>query len=172
MKIDLNMMSILQEQKTIHLWWRMTNVGGIAMLAEPLHYYRIHENQITQKYTAKDKKILEDFILIRMHNLKIELTEEERIVFLNYCCGEYKKFSEEEIRCFIDILSRIIINNKETKYFEQTSLKEVCGLAITYLINNSAVDKENWEKCYKYAVHKQIYSYIMRMKLFYHKKFR
>lgn len=155
-----------------HLWWRMTNVGGIAMLAEPLHYYRIHENQITQKYTAKDKKILEDFILIRMHNLKIELTEEERIVFLNYCCGEYKKFSEEEIRCFIDILSRIIINNKETKYFEQTSLKEVCGLAITYLINNSAVDKENWEKCYKYAVHKQIYSYIMRMKLFYHKKFR
>lgn len=155
-----------------HLWWRMANVGKIAMIDEPLHYYRIHENQITQKYTEKDKEILENFILVRMHNLKIELTEKEIKVFLNYCCGEYKKFFEEEIKCFIDILSQIIRNNKENKYFEQTSLKEVCGLAVTYLINNSAIDKLDWKKCYKYAVHKRIYPYIMRMKLFYHKKFR
>lgn len=155
-----------------HLWWRIAGVGKIAMIIEPLHYYRIHENQITQKYTEKDKKILEKFIDIRMSDLKIELTEGERKVFLTYCCGEYKNFFEEDIKCFIDILSRIIRDNKENQYFEQTSLKEVCGLAVTYLITNSAVNKEKWKKCYKYAVNKQIYSYIMRMKLFYHKEFR
>lgn len=155
-----------------HLWWRIAGVGKIAMIIEPLHYYRIHENQITQKYTEKDKKILEKFIDIRMSDLKIELTEEERKVFLTYCCGEYKKFFEEEIKCFIDILSRIISNNKENKYFEQVFLKEVCGLAVTYLINHSAVDKLDWKKCYKYAVRRQIYPYMMRMKLFYHKTFR
>lgn len=155
-----------------HLWWRIAQIGKIETLTEILHEYRIHENQITQKYTEKDKKILENFIIIRMNDLKITLTETERKVFLNYCCGEYNPFFEEEINCFIDILSRVIKNNQENKYFRQTSLKEACGQAVTCLISNSSIGKLNWKKCYKYAVRKKIYPYDMRMKLFYHKTFR
>ncbi len=154
-----------------HLWWRMAEVAKISTLGEPLHYYRIHENQITQQYTEKDRKILEDILVMKMNVLDVELNEEEKNVFLDYCCGNYKSFSEEKIKRFADILAIIIRKNSKKAYFKQKFLKEVCGLAVTYVIDNANLDKEEGRKCYNYAVSKKIYPLIMRIKLLYHRKF-
>lgn len=154
------------------LWWDIVQVSRIGCLPEPLHCYRIHPDQITQVKDEKYKKLLSDMLDVRMNTMNVSLSETEKESFLTYCMGDYQNFTETKMTKYIDLLDRIIKKNKETAFFNQNRLREVCSLSVTYALNNSKLSENTRKKLYEDAISKGIYPIIMRAKLFVHGTFR
>lgn len=154
------------------MWWQIVRVSRLKTIPDVLHCYRIHPNQVTQKKDEEYHKLLLRMLDVRMETLGVVLSSDEKDIFLLYCMGKYQHFTHEKMHIYIDVLAKIIEGNKASAFFTDKALHEVCGLSVTYALNNSLLSDTQKKECYKYAVKKKVYSKIMRFKLFVHRLLR
>lgn len=150
------------------LWWEISKRSDISTISEDLVYYRSHGNQITKKNNGETRKVSEKLLMYRLKDLEMDFGSEEMQCLLSYCRNETEKFSLKTSFVFIEALSKIIQNNNQTNYFDNDSLRKVCGLAVTYVIFNSQIEKRNRKMIYYYAMKKRIYPFMMGIKSFYY----
>lgn len=151
------------------LWWQIASVSKIMTIPDILHCYRIHANQVTQVKDEQYKNLLMKMIELRLYKLKLSLTSYEKEIFLIYCLGDFAKFDREKMHVYIDIIIKILENNQRNPFFEQKELKNVVALSVTFANNNSEMTDREKKDLYQYAVHKHVYPFSMRLKLFAHK---
>lgn len=151
------------------MWWKLSQKTQIATLPDILLNYRIHKSQITHDKGEKHKMLMDKMLTERFSDMHYQPSLEGRKALLQYCVGDYNKYSPDTLKHLIDILSDILKWNKKSTFFDGKSLQEVCSLAVLYSMNQSAFNQIDEKKTYKYAVQQGIFSYLMRMKVLYHK---
>lgn len=151
------------------LWWQIASVSKIVTIPDVLHCYRIHPNQVTQVKNDAYKDLLMRMLELRLRTLKISLSDYEKECFLIYCMGNFKEFDQKKLHTYIDVLSKILNHNRKEPFFNQKSLQEVSALSVTYAKDNSCMTSKEKDECYQYAIQKDIYPVIMRIKLLAHK---
>ena len=170
--LDENNLRYKEEYKgaeDYELWWQISSVSKIMTIPDVLHFYRIHPDQVTQIKDDLYKDLLMRMLELRLKTLKLELSEYEKECFLIYCMGNYKELDVKKMHTYIDVLAKILDNNKKETFFNQKSLQEVSALSVTYAKENSNMTNKEKKECYQYAIHNNIYPTLMRFKLLAHK---
>ncbi len=153
------------------MWWRLAQKTNIASLSDILLNYRIHKSQVSFYKGEKPKALIDKVLTERLADMNYQPFIDGREALLQYCLGEEKNFSPSTLKNLIDILADILQWNQTNLFFNQKSLREVCSLAVLYSVNQSPLDETDKKKAYKYAVRQGIFSYLMRLKVLYHKLF-
>ena len=153
------------------MWWRLSQKTQIATLPDILLNYRIHKSQITHDKGEKHKRLMDRVLIQRFSDMHYQPSLEGHKALLQYCVGEYNRFSLDTLKNLIDILSDILKWNTKSSFFDGKSLQEVCSLAVLFSMRQSAFNTADEKKAYKYAVQHGVFSYLMRMKVLYHKLF-
>lgn len=153
------------------MWWNLSQKTQIATLPEVLLNYRIHKSQITHDKGEKYRALIDKMLTRRLDDIHYTTTPQGRSAMLQYCLGDYDKFSSDTLRDFIDILSGIIKQNKSTAFFDTKSLKNVCSLAVIYSVNQSQFNKIDVNDAFKYATKKGLFTAMIILKNIYHKIF-
>lgn len=153
------------------MWWRLSQRTKISTIPDILLNYRIHKSQITHDKGEKHKMLMDKVLTERFSDMHYQPTSEGRKALSQYCVGERNKFSPATLKNLIDILSDIIRWNKKSAFFNEKSLQDVCSGAVLSSMSQSAFNQADEKKTYKYAVQQGIFSYLMRMKVLYHKLF-
>ena len=133
--------------------------------------YRIHKSQITHNKGEKHKMLMDKMLTERFSDMHYQPSLEGRKALLQYCVGEYNKYSPDTLKHLIDILTDILKWNKKNTFFDDKLLQDECSFAVLRSMNQSAFNQVDKKKTYKYAVQQGIFSYLMRMKVLYHKLF-
>lgn len=123
------------------LWWNIAKVSKISAIPEVLHYYRIHNSQITQASKDSRRKKAYAFYMYRMESLGVVLSDDENRAVFRYCFGEDSSFDKKTLNDFSAAIVKIIRKNKKTAYFLMRNLKEECSLAIIRIASQSKMDK-------------------------------
>lgn len=148
------------------MWWQIAAVSKIASIPDILHNYRIHKQQITQTKDEAYKQVMVRMLELKLKSIQLKLSDNEKQCFMIYCLGNFKEYELKEMQVFINVLYKILENNRQDRYFEQKSLRKVLALAITFAYNNSQMTEKEKRSCYRYAIRKGIYPFSMRIKLF------
>lgn len=157
-----------QGAEDYEMWWQIARVSKLKTIPNVLHCYRIHSNQVTQKKDEDNDKLLMKMLCLRLDAMQMQLSVKEKETFLSYCMGRNSSFTEETLTEYINIISKILINNKKTNYFKQKTLQEVCALSVTYALDNSIAPINERKEFYHLAIKEGIYPIIMRLKLLVH----
>lgn len=147
------------------LWWEIAKVSKIATIPEVLLWYRVHGNQVTQKRNELDREVSRKLLEKRLTDLETELNENEQQSLLNYCRGEFEKVTPDSSKYLISALRKIMEKNKTTLFFEKRALQKVCGLAVTYTLQQAKIKGSVAKKVFRYAIRNKIYSNDMLIKL-------
>lgn len=151
------------------LWWQIASVSRIMSIPDVLHCYRIHPNQVTQVKDASYRDLLMRMIELRFDTLNLECSEYEKECFLIYCLGDFKEFDKKKMYTYIDVIAKILANNKKHPFFRQKTLREVSASSVTAAKDNSGITYKEKKDCYKYALQKKIYPPVMKIKLLVHR---
>lgn len=89
------------------LWWRLARYGEVTSLREKLIRYRIHPNQITRVKDYKKNYVHQKFLINRMRDMGITLSDKETLVFQSYCDGETSSMEHKDVVVFLCILKKI-----------------------------------------------------------------
>ncbi len=153
------------------LWWRIARNHNIYSLKEVLFKYRLHKNQVTQKQIHSDAfcEKFKSFLIERISVFEIEYTEEELSVLYKYSLSAVEHPSScDEIDTFINFLNKLLDKNKDIAYFDQKCLRHVFGLATSYIVNNSNLNKKQRLFYYRTARSNGVLDNILFLKLLYH----
>ena len=150
------------------MWCKIATVSEITSLYECLHYYRIHPQQITQNINTETRKRLFNLLDERMRFIKLNLEYNEKEIFMFYCLNEIEQFDVEKIKSFINILKKVVENNKKYCFFDDAKLRNVIELAIIYCINNSKINQNEKKIVYRYANSLKMITNMTKLKLFFH----
>lgn len=151
------------------LWWRIAKFSEVNSLDENLLYYRKHLSQITKTRSEQFYKKYNQFIAERLSVFSIDISEYEQELLAKYCNGEHDKFSYKEIVSYINLLGRLLDNNKKIMYFAEKELRHVFELSISYIINSSNLNNKEKKQLFCYALKKRVLTFIMMGKLIAHK---
>ena len=125
------------------LWWRIAKVSEISVLDDILLNYRIHKMQITQTYSQKDLNKGRMFLKNRLHDLGLELSEQEEELFSKYCINDFAGADINLSLKFLEIMTKIVDNNSKSKFFNDKAIRYVCYGAASNVVNSALVsDKE------------------------------
>lgn len=153
------------------LWWGLSQKAKIATVPDILHHYRIHRNQITQDKSEKYQKMMYELMKCRLHDMQVEVSEDEKQALFMYCIGKFQEYSVRSIRNFLDVLSKILLVNKQMHMFQKKPLQLVLGRAVISALSKSHLSKKERKIEYKMAIKKGLITPMMRVKVAYHRFF-
>ena len=138
---DLSYSERLSGVEDYELWWRLSHFGRVLSLSDLLLKYRIHPAQITQGSSSHRRELEKEFLDDRMKSFGLVLTTEESSVFLDCCEGNYNRFSQTDVRCFINILKRVKKSNHQAQVLDEKVLNKVTVDAIITCLDGSQLSK-------------------------------
>lgn len=119
------------------LWWELAKFTKIANINKPLLQYRHHKEQETSNVKTSTQLVSNAFRALRYESFGITLSENEKKIINEYSYGNYEAFGFEEFGTFLNLLSQVCRSNKFPILTSRKALKQTCGKAIVYVINQS-----------------------------------
>lgn len=131
------------------LWWRLARYGEVTSLREKLIRYRIHPNQITRGKDYNKFSVHQKFLIKRMRDMGITLSDKEMLVFQSYCDGETFNMEQKDVEVFLRILEKIKDGFSAVFPNEKKSCKAVLNdAAITCLSGCKNISKRQAKRGY------------------------
>lgn len=131
------------------LWWRLARYGEVTSLREKLIRYRIHPNQITGEKDYKKKSVHQKFLIKRMFDMGITLSDKEMLVFQSYCDGKTSEMEQKDVEVFLRILKKIKDGFSTLFPNEKKNCKVVLNdAAITCLLGCKNISKKQMKRGY------------------------
>lgn len=122
-----------------YMWWQIAKYAKISNLQEPLLNYRYHQKQVTQKKVDdKHRAMTMTFIKERLIDLQISLTEQKKILLMRYIYSDFQ-YSDNEMKEFIMLCKKILLDIKKHKPELISSAKLVMAKAISQSVNKSGL---------------------------------